>query len=190
MFSARFQALGKTVVIRAYSAFALAHTNRPARIVRLCGSAGLIHRLYLRKQTVGRTQSIYISQRDYEYLSRLLGESLTEQSKDRDFAEALRREMERARVVPPERMRSDVVTVNSRVLLEDLATHEVFAVEVVLPQDADADAHKISVLAPVGTALLGYRVGSTVQWPVPGGVRKLKIREMLYQPEANGNFEL
>ncbi len=137
---------------------------------------------------MGRTQAIYITRSDYECLSKLLEEGFTDQSKDRDFAEALRGEIERARVVSPKRMRSDVVTMNSRVLLEDLATREVFAMEVVFPNDADIDAQKISVLAPVGTALLGCRIGSTVRWEVPGGMRELKIRDMLYQPEANGDF--
>jgi regulator of nucleoside diphosphate kinase len=61
---------------------------------------------------------------------------------------------------------------------------------VVFPSEADSEQGKISVLAPVGTALLGYRVGDTVEWVVPGGLRRLKIERILYQPEAAGDYHL
>jgi regulator of nucleoside diphosphate kinase len=60
----------------------------------------------------------------------------------------------------------------------------------VYPSASDTAAKKISILAPIGTAILGYRAGDTVEWEVPAGVRRLKIEDVLYQPEASGNFSL
>jgi regulator of nucleoside diphosphate kinase len=58
----------------------------------------------------------------------------------------------------------------------------------VFPEEANVDAGQLSVLAPLGTAILGYRAGDTFQWKVPAGVRNLKILEVLFQPEANGRY--
>jgi regulator of nucleoside diphosphate kinase len=76
---------------------------------------------------------------------------------------------------------------NSRVRLTDIDTNEQQVYTVTFPSEANLDQRKISVLAPIGTAILGYRVGDTVQWRVPGGIRKLLIEEILYQPEAAGH---
>jgi regulator of nucleoside diphosphate kinase len=60
----------------------------------------------------------------------------------------------------------------------------------VFPSEANFDEGKISVLAPVGTAMLGYRVGDSIEWEVPSGRRRLKVEELLYQPEAAGDYNL
>jgi len=60
----------------------------------------------------------------------------------------------------------------------------------VFPSDADLKNGKLSVLAPIGTALLGYRQGDIFNWKVPGGTMKIKVLEILYQPEASGDFNL
>jgi regulator of nucleoside diphosphate kinase len=60
----------------------------------------------------------------------------------------------------------------------------------VFPDHADISAGKISVFAPIGTAMLGYRVGDVIEWAVPEGRRRLKVTEVLYQPEASGNYHL
>jgi regulator of nucleoside diphosphate kinase len=73
---------------------------------------------------------------------------------------------------------------DSRVSLTDVETNEEQTYTIVFPSGANLEQRKISVLAPIGTALLGYRVGDTVEWDVPGGVRRLRINEVLYQPEA------
>jgi regulator of nucleoside diphosphate kinase len=76
------------------------------------------------------------------------------------------------------------------VSLRDLDSGEQMQVSLVYPSAADAAAKKISILAPIGTAILGYRTGDTVEWEVPAGVRRLKIEDVLYQPEASGDFSL
>jgi len=97
-------------------------------------------------------------------------------------------ELNNAVVVDSCRVPPDVVTMNSRVLFEDESTGERRAVTIVFPQQADASLGSISVLAPIGTALLGYRSGDVVESKVPSGVRRLKVKEIVYQPEAAGNY--
>jgi regulator of nucleoside diphosphate kinase len=106
--------------------------------------------------------------------------------------DALRGELERADVVEPSAVPQDVMTMNStaRVRVEDaeLGAHE-HELTLVYPRDADGSAHKVSVLAPVGSALLGLRVGETIDWPMPGGrSARLQVLAIRYQPEAAGEL--
>lgn len=77
---------------------------------------------------------------------------------------------------------------NSRLRVRDVDSGRDLTLTIVFPSDADLEQGKISIVAPIGTALLGYRVGDTVEWRVPAGVRRLKIEEILYQPEAAGHY--
>jgi len=79
---------------------------------------------------------------------------------------------------------------NSKVRLRDVGRQEEMVYWLVFPGNADPDQNKISILAPIGTALLGYRVGDIIEWKVPAGVTKLKVEEILYQPEATGDSHL
>lgn len=120
-------------------------------------------------------------------------EELLEQPQFRTLnTDALRGELERADVVEPSAVPKDVMTMNStaRVRVEDaeLGAHE-HELTLVYPRDADGSAHKVSVLAPVGSALLGLRVGETIDWPMPGGrSARLQVLEIRYQPEAAGEL--
>jgi len=76
---------------------------------------------------------------------------------------------------------------HSRVLVRDLNSGIESSYTPVFPQDADIAQGKISILAPIATALLGYREGDEIEWPTPGGRRRLKIIKVLYQPEAAGD---
>jgi regulator of nucleoside diphosphate kinase len=97
---------------------------------------------------------------------------------------ALENELKRAEIVEPEEIPSDVITMNSRAELLDLESKERMQFTLVLPRDAKIEEGKISVLAPLGTAMLGYRVGDEFQWPVPYGIRRLKVTNVCFQPEA------
>jgi regulator of nucleoside diphosphate kinase len=99
-------------------------------------------------------------------------------------------ELERAEVVSPQDVPEDVVTMNSCVQLLDLDTGEEFSLTLVFPGTADAKKQKISVLAPMGVALLGCRAAEEVSWPTPSRIRRLRIERVLYQPEASGNYDL
>jgi len=108
-----------------------------------------------------------------------------------EFAEMLDAELTRARVVTPEKVPSDVVTMNSKVVFEDEQTGERREVTLVYPREASSDEGRISVLAPIGSALIGLSVGQSIAWPLPGGrTKKLRIVAIPYQPEASGHFNL
>lgn len=100
--------------------------------------------------------------------------------------DALRVELERAEVVEPREIPRDVATMNSRVKFIEDASGKTFELTLAYPQQA-GQADSISILAPVGSALLGLRVGQTIQWPMPGGKSaELRLLEVLEQPEAQG----
>ena len=101
-----------------------------------------------------------------------------------DRLQALEQELNRAVVVAPEDIAKTVVTMNSRIRIYDLDRDFEFVCTVVFPAEANAEHNKISVLAPLGTALLGCRVGQIVRFSAPGGVRRVKIMAIEYQPEA------
>jgi regulator of nucleoside diphosphate kinase len=103
---------------------------------------------------------------------------------------ALAEGLRNGRVIPSTRVARGVVTMNSKVRLRDLQSDEVFTFTLVYPADADVQAGKVSVLAPLGTALLGARAGHEVTWDSPSGTRRAKIIRVLYQPEAAGHFHL
>ena len=97
---------------------------------------------------------------------------------------ALKGELQRAEIVHSNQIPSDVITLNSHVLLHDLDTGERMEFTLVLPFAADINEKKLSVLSPLGTAILGYRVGDEFKWPVPSGLRRLKVTRIYSQPEA------
>ena len=133
---------------------------------------------------------IHITEFDLKRLKDLL---LNLQSTDyhkSEYLERLRLEINRAEVVQPEAVPSDVVTMNSTVCIEDLDTKEEETYTLVFPEDADIGKGKISVLAPIGTAMLGYEVGDSFEWQVPAGKRTLRVKKILYQPESSGDYNL
>lgn len=94
-----------------------------------------------------------------------------------------------ADIVPPRQVPGDVVTMYTRVIVLDLADGAQRTLTLCYPEDADASAGFISVLSPIGTALLGRRVGEETQWTTPtGAVQRLRIVELLFQPEASGDY--
>lgn len=99
-------------------------------------------------------------------------------------------EIERAKKVKPDKMPGDVVTMNSIVLLQNTKTGKNMQIQIVYPEDADFTKQKISIFAPVGTALLGYRKGDKVEWNTPNGLTELVILDIIFQPESEGKFEL
>jgi regulator of nucleoside diphosphate kinase len=136
-----------------------------------------------------RRDEVVISSFDKERLLKLLRGG-TFSPDDREELGDLVGEVERGREVRPEEIPPDVVTMNSSVRVTDLESGASNVYTIVFPQDADYETGKISILAPLGTALLGYRVGDVVNWSMPRGVRRLRIEEIIYQPEAAGDFHL
>ncbi len=128
---------------------------------------------------------IYITSEDMQRLRRLVEGLQSSATGDATNLAALDEELDRAHVVDAKRLRPDVITMNSRVRITDLDTGKIMEYEVVYPNTKPrSSADALSVLAPLGTALLGYRAGDTIEWLVPRGKRRLKVLEVLYQPEA------
>lgn len=108
---------------------------------------------------------------------------------DTAASEWLDTELHRARIVDQRAVPSDVVTMGSEVVYEDCATSQRRTVRVVYPKDADAARGLVSVLAPIGSALLGLRANQSIEWPVPNGTKRIRVIEVRYQPQASGDYE-
>jgi regulator of nucleoside diphosphate kinase len=102
----------------------------------------------------------------------------------------LKEELDYGKVVQPDRVPKNVVTMRSKVRIHDLSDNQRETYTLVYPDEADITANKLSVLAPLGTALLGTRVGQIVTFDAPAGQRQLKVEKILYQPEAAGDLHL
>jgi len=131
-----------------------------------------------------KQHNIVITELDMERLRYLLDPVRRPLSKDQEHLEVLEQELDRAEILSSGETPPEVVTMNSRVRVRNLNTSQEMTYTLVFPKDADLAAGKISVLAPIGTAILGYRAGDVIVWNVPGGERKFRIEEVLYQPEA------
>lgn len=122
---------------------------------------------------------IHLSRPDYTKLRLLLAATTSRNGLARPHA--LAQELDRAVVMDD--LPSDVVALDSCVEFEDINSGEVAEYVITLPERANVDAGRISVLAPIGTALIGYRAGDTVSWATPGGVRLLRLRRV--SPDAS-----
>lgn len=101
----------------------------------------------------------------------------------------LEAELGRAEIVAPEEVPATVVTMNSTVRFEVDSSQDEFCLTLVYPRDVDASGEKISILAPVGSALLGLSQGDEIEWPKPGGgMLRVRIKEVSYQPERAGEY--
>lgn len=103
--------------------------------------------------------------------------------------QSLIEELERADVVEPEEVSPHVVTMNSTVRFRTEPDGKEFQRTLVYPSNADGSAEKVSVLAPIGSAMLGLSVGDSIDWPSPrGGTMTVRVIAILYQPEASGEL--
>ena len=134
----------------------------------------------------GLPPPLIVSSRDLARLEALLDSPVLSRH---PAAIALMDELNRAEVRAPEDIPSDVVTMHSRVECEDIASGEEHVLTLVYPNEADVERHRVSVLAPVGSALLGLQVGDVIDWPMPGGrSARLQVLAVRYQPEAAGEL--
>ena len=112
-------------------------------------------------------------------------------SRSIEASDSLEAELARAVVVEPVQISPDVVTMNSRVVYLDEQSQQTREVTLCYPRDASVAEGRVSVLAPIGAALLGLSVGQVIEWPLPRGQHKrLRIMSVPYQPEAAGHFHL
>ncbi len=133
---------------------------------------------------------LYITSADLKRLERFLSTKDLRNVKDNRHLESLQLKLGRAIVVKPENIPGDVITMNSQVHLTNLETGEKMVWTLAFPWNANIDEGKISILAPVGTAIIGCKSKDVIELEVPSGSIRLKIDEILYQPEAAGNLNL
>jgi regulator of nucleoside diphosphate kinase len=132
---------------------------------------------------------IHITTQDKQRLEDLLAEVAVSDPRKRGDLNALLEELRRAVIVDPKEVPDDVITMNSRAEMLDLESDEPVTFTLVFPAEANIDEEKISVLAPIGAGMLGYRVGDEFEWKVPAGLRRMRITGVGYQPEAAGDFD-
>jgi regulator of nucleoside diphosphate kinase len=140
---------------------------------------------------VSKEATIYITELDRKRLEKLItlaGEH--DGIANHEYLRKLEQELDRAETIAPAEVPGDVISMRSTVRLKDLNTNEEPVYTLVYPTEANFDERKISVLAPVGTAMIGHRVGDTIEWQVPSGLRRLRVEAILYQPEAAGEYTL
>lgn len=100
------------------------------------------------------------------------------------------KELNSAEIVEPEEIPSNVVTMNSIVRLSFLNNNKQIQFQLVYPDRANLKENKISIFSPIATALIGYKVNDEIEWIVPGGPTKIRIEEIIYQPEAAGDYNV
>ncbi len=133
------------------------------------------------------TREIFITEHD---MTRLRGLIETYGGNDTPYLDRLEEELDKAKIVDPKSIPGDVVTMNSVVRIKDLDTGEENTFALVFPGKAKSMEKGVSILAPIGTAIIGYREGDIIEWDVPGGLKRFRITEIVYQPERLGNYEL
>lgn len=132
--------------------------------------------------------TIKVTKMDYVRLNGIISsikQFNKERSREISFLET---ELTRARKIDSKRIAADVVTMNSVVEVMDLDTEKSMTLRLVYPKDANFKQGNISILSPLGSALIGYQAGSIISFTVPGGIKKMKIDRLIYQPEANGDY--
>ena len=132
-------------------------------------------------------RDLHINELDHKRLMRLIEDALNGVTEQSNSLRSLQVELTRANVVNAEELPRDVVTMRSRVLI--MLEDEEKEITLVYPNEANRSTGKISILSPIGTAIIGYREGDVINWLTPGGLKRIRIKKVLYQPEASGDYE-
>ena len=130
-----------------------------------------------------------VTEVDFDRLTRLI-DSRRYRSSDAGRVFGLKTELDRRVVVSPDRIPKGAVTMNLRVRVRDLASGVAETYTLVYPDDADIDLNRVSVLAPLGMALLGRSAREVFEFTVPAGTRRMRVERVVYQPEAAGDLHL
>lgn len=135
-------------------------------------------------------RSLTFTDFDVERIEELLDGARRLPLRKREELETLAEELGKGRIVASRQVPPDIVTLNSRVRLRDLDSDRAMEVTLVFPAGADLAQGRLSVTSPIGMAILGFAQGDVVEWPVQAGMKKIRIEEILYQPEAAGHYHL
>jgi regulator of nucleoside diphosphate kinase len=135
-------------------------------------------------------EKIKITELDYTRLSNLIGNARREKGVELKNLDALAHEIKRAEKVDSKKISSEFITMNSIVQVENTESKTPMKIKIVYPQEANFSKGHVSVLSPLGSALLGYKIGDVVQFDAPKGKVNIKILTIEYQPEANGAYSI
>lgn len=135
-------------------------------------------------------RTIFITEIDKTRLEKLLAEEIMSAKNGFLHLEGLTKELMKAKVVKAVYVPADVITMNSRVILKDVERGTFDQYMLVFPQDANAEENKVSILSPIGTAMIGCRVGHLFDVITTTGQRRMMVEQLLYQPEAAGDYHL
>ncbi len=133
---------------------------------------------------------LIINSLDYARIKKCISDAKQFKSINSVEAERLMTELNSAKIVEPQSMPSNVVSMNSIVKLSFLNNNKQIQFQIVYPNQANIKENKISIFSPIATALIGYQVKDEIEWIVPAGLTKIRIDEIIYQPEAAGDFDL
>lgn len=134
--------------------------------------------------------NLIINKLDYARITKVIKDAKLNRSISSEEEEKLVNELNSATFVEPHAVPADVVTMNSIVKLSFLNNNKQVQLQIVYPYQANVKEKKISILSPIATALIGYKVNDEIEWIVPAGLTKIRIDEIVYQPEASGDYIL
>ncbi|HOU46805.1 MAG TPA: nucleoside diphosphate kinase regulator [Chitinophagales bacterium] len=133
---------------------------------------------------------LIVNRLDYARIKKSISDARQFKSINAADEEKLMHELNSANIVEPEDMPANVVTMNSIVKLSFLNNNKQIQFQIVYPENANFKENKISIFSPIATALIGYKVQDEIEWIVPAGLTKIRIDEIIYQPEAAGDYNL
>ena len=133
---------------------------------------------------------IIMNSLDYTRIMKSIDDAKSKKTIKADEAEKLINELNSAKIVDPQDVPVDIVTMNSIVKVSFLNTKKEVQFQIVYPDQANFRENKISIFSPVATALIGYKESDEIEWMVPSGMTKIRIDKIIYQPEAAGDYTL
>lgn len=135
-------------------------------------------------------KQVIITKQDFNRIHRSITDAKARNTIKKEEAENLLAELKAAKIVDPSEVEKDVVTMNSIVKIHFQNNKTTMQFQLVYPSEANIKEKKISIFSSVAAALIGYRVGDEIDWLIPSGMTKIVIDEIVYQPEAAGDFDL
>ena len=134
--------------------------------------------------------NLILNRLDYSRIQKCINDAKQFKSINATEAESLKKELNSAKIVEPQEIPANVVTMNSIVKISFLNSDKQIEFRIVYPDQANLKENKISIFSPIATALIGYKVADEIEWIVPAGLTKIRIDEIIYQPEAAGTYNL
>jgi regulator of nucleoside diphosphate kinase len=126
-----------------------------------------------------------LSHSDYKTIHTLL-QNLPSNLKGKEVSQ-LQLEIKKAEIIADRAISEDIIQLNSRFEVIELSSGKTMNFQLVLPHQADLKQNRISILSPLGVALIGFRQGMTVEWMLPGGLKKLQINRVQKDSPITGN---